>query len=71
MDYCPEFQTSRQDTVRGFCFWSRISSRDPLLVHGDCHVSKNADRQEVVLNRGGFGDPDYVAGWSLHMVVHA
>ena len=42
-----------------------------FLVHGDCHVSKGADRQEVVLNRGGFGDSDYVAGGSLHMVVHA
>jgi hypothetical protein len=42
MDYCSEFQASRQNTVRGRRFWSRISSCGPFLVHGDCHVSKKA-----------------------------
>lgn len=71
MDYCSEFQASRQDTIRGCRFWSRISNRGPFLVHSNCHVSKKADRQEVVLDHICGGNPDGLAGWSLHLVVHA
>lgn len=71
MDYCPEFQASRQDAIRGRRVWSRISCRDPFLVHGDCHVSKKANRKEVVIDRVGGRDPDGLADWSLHLVVHA
>lgn len=71
MDYCSEFQAPRQDSVRGLCFWNRISLYGALLGHCDRHVPTKADWQEVILSCRDFGDSDCVAGGSLHLVVHA
>jgi hypothetical protein len=67
-------QNFRRPDKMLFCgrrFWSCISCRDPFLVHGDCHVSKKANRQDFVIDRVGGRDPDGLADWSLHLVVHA
>ena len=55
----------------GVVFGVVFLNRGPFLVHGDCHVSKKANRQEAVFDHFGGGNPDGLAGWGLHLVVHA